>query len=144
MIITFCGHSEYKCGEKGNSLLYEILEEKIKNEPTCKFYLGGYGYFNSLCFDVLKDLQKTYKDIELLYITPYLDKRLELVKLEYDGIIYPPLEYVPKKFAIIRRNEWMVDNSDYLIAFVRLSWGGAAKMLEYAKRKKKPFINLAE
>ena len=47
-----------------------------------------------------------------------------------------PLETVPPKFAIVRRNAWMIDKSDLLIACVKYSWGGAAKTLEYAKRKR--------
>ena len=38
----------------------------------------------------------------------------------------------------------MVDEADLVIAYVMYSWGGAAKTLEYAKRKKKTIINLAE
>ena len=37
----------------------------------------------------------------------------------------------------------MVDSADLVIAYVQYSWGGAAKTLEYAKRKKKTIINLA-
>ena len=36
------------------------------------------------------------------------------------------------------------DEADLVIAYVTYSWGGAAKTLEYAKRKKKTIINLAE
>ena len=38
----------------------------------------------------------------------------------------------------------MVDNCDLLIAYVKYSWGGARKTLDYAIRKKKPYINFAE
>jgi len=30
----------------------------------------------------------------------------------------------------------MVDNSDYLICFVKRGWGGAAKTLKYTEKKK--------
>ena len=49
-----------------------------------------------------------------------------------------------RKTAIIKRNEWMVENCDLLIAYVKYSWGGARKTLDYAIRKKKPYINFAE
>ena len=41
------------------------------------------------------------------------------------------------------RNEWMVDSAELVIAYVKYSWGGASKTLEYAKRKMKQIINLA-
>ncbi|MEG1529959.1 MAG: hypothetical protein RR405_06335, partial [Clostridia bacterium] len=53
----------------------------------------------------------------------------------YDEIIYPELEEVPYKFAISKRNEWMVDNADLVIAFVNHHFGGAYSTLQYAKRK---------
>ena len=37
---------------------------------------------------------------------------------------------------IKKANQYMVDNSQCMICYVRHSWGGAAKTLEYAKRKK--------
>lgn len=55
---------------------------------------------------------------------------------EYDGTIYPDLEYVPKRFAIVKRNEWMINNSNFLIAHVKHDWGGAYRTLQYARRKK--------
>ena len=94
----------------------------------------------------LKDLKANFPEIELIFITPYLDKnysKLEFAKYHYDDVIFPPIESVPRKFAILKRNELMVEESDLVIAYVMYSWGGAAKTLEYAKRKKKTIINLA-
>ena len=58
----------------------------------------------------------------------------------YDETVYPPLESVPKRYAISRRNEWMVRESDIVIAYVIRGFGGAAKTLEYAQRKKKRIV----
>lgn len=147
MIITFCGHSNYSFDDTVKEKLRGLLLQNIRKNPTCKFYLGGYGNFDSLCLSILKELKADFPDIELLFITPYLNdnySKLETAKLYYDGIIYPPLENVPRQFCISKRNEWMVNEADFLIAFVKYSWGGAAKTLEYAKRKKVGFFNLAE
>lgn len=62
----------------------------------------------------------------------------------YDSIIYPPIENTPPKFAIIKRNEWMVNKSDLIIAYVNRSYGGAYKSFAYAEKKKKTIINLAD
>ena len=147
MIITFCGHSNYSFDDTVKEKLRGLLLQNIRKNPTCKFYLGGYGNFDSLCLSILKELKADFPDIELLFITPYLNdnySKLETAKLYYDGIIYPPLENVPRRFCISKRNEWMVNEADFVIAFVKYSWGGAAKTLEYAKRKKVGFFNLAE
>ena len=147
MTITFCGHSNFSFANTVKEKLRELLLQEIRKNPACKFYLGGYGDFDSLCLNILKELKIQFPNIESLFITPYLDdnySKLETAKLYYDGIIYPPLENVPRRFCISKRNEWMVNEADLVIAFVKYSWGGAAKTLEYAKRKKVDFFNLAE
>ena len=147
MTITFCGHSNFSFDNTVKEKLKELLLQEIRKNPACKFYLGGYGDFDSLCLNILKEIKAAFPAIELLFITPYLNdnySKLETAKLYYDGIIYPPLENVPRQFCISKRNEWMVNEADFLIAFVKYSWGGAAKTLEYAKRKKVGFFNLAE
>ena len=68
---------------------------------------------------------------------------------EFDALFYPPdLETVPKRLAIIRANRYMVERSDFLIAYVRHPASNAKELLEYAgtgKRKGKIHItNLAE
>ena len=146
MIITFCGHSNCLFSDEEKEKFKQLLIKKIRKNPTCKFYLGGYGAFDSLCLRTQRELKTYFPNIELLFITPYLDKnysKLELAKYYYDDIIFPPIENVPRKFAILKRNEWMVDSADLIIAYVKYSWGGAAKTLKYAKRKKKQIINLA-
>ena len=147
MTITFCGHSNFSFDNTVKEKLRELLLQEIRKNPACKFYLGGYGDFDSLCLNILKEIKADFPTIELLFITPYLNdnySKLETAKLYYDGIIYPPLENVPRRFCILKRNEWMVDEADLVIAFVKYSWGGAAKTLEYVKRKKVKFFNLAE
>jgi len=54
------------------------------------------------------------------------------------------IESVPRKFAILKRNEWMVDSAELVIAYVKYSWGGAAKTLEHARKRKKQINNLAK
>ena len=146
MIITFCGHSNCLFNDDIKKQLKNILVGEIIKNPTCKFYLGGYGDFDSLCLQTLRELKKEFQDIELIFITHYLDKsysKLEFAKYHYDDVIFPPLESVPRKFAILKRNERMIEEADLVIAYVTYSWGGATKTLEYAKRKKKTIINLA-
>ena len=146
MIITFCGHSNCSFSDEEKEKLKQLLLKEIRKNPTCKFYLGGYGDFDSLCLRTLRELKTDFPDIELLFITPYLDSnysKLQLAKYYYDDIIFPPIENVPRKFAILKRNEWIVDSANLVIAYVKYSWGGAAKTLEYAKRKKVPIINIS-
>lgn len=46
--------------------------------------------------------------------------------------------------AIVKRNEWMIDKSSFLIAYIDHEWGGAYRTFKYAKRKKHiKVINIA-
>ena len=54
------------------------------------------------------------------------------------------LESVHPRYAIAWRNKWMVQESDVVVTYITHSWGGAAKYMEYARRKKKTIINIAD
>jgi uncharacterized phage-like protein YoqJ len=62
----------------------------------------------------------------------------------YDTTCTPLLENVIPRFAISKRNEWMIDKADLIIAFVNHEYGGAQKTLKYAQRKKKRIIYLSK
>ena len=137
MKVTFCGHKEVADRDAVERWLYATCTELIEN-GTDEFYLGGYGGFDHLCAAVLRDLKKSHPQIRLILILPYLNS--SMITDGYDETLYPPLESVPKRFAISRRNEWMVRECDTVVAYVTHGWGGAAKTLEYARRKKKAVL----
>lgn len=146
MIITFCGHSEISYEAVLEDKILDILKTEAHEVPV-DFYLGGYGAFDSLANKCCKRFQQQCPNVKRYFITPYIDEaylknRSDLIKT-YDGSIYPDIESVPKKFAISARNKWMVQKADLVIAYVNCQWGGAAAMLEYAKRTKVRYINLA-
>lgn len=134
MIVTFCGHSKLNKPDGFSKWLDVILPSLIEGGATT-FYLGGYGAFDGLAAAAVRRRKETYPHIELILVLPYLDREIDASR--YDGTIYPPLEKVPRRYAIVRRNEWMVRESDVVISGVLHSWGGAARTLEFAQRKKK-------
>ena len=60
----------------------------------------------------------------------------------YDEIIYPPIENSLPKFAVCKRNLWMADCADIVIAYVWRSGNGAAAMLNRAIKKQKTIFDL--
>lgn len=137
MNITFCGHSQVENSRDATDWLL-IITQKLIEQGGKTFYLGGYGEFDSLAASVLREKKKLYPQIELILVLPYLHTSKEI--LEYDDTIYPPLESVPPRYAISKRNQWMVDISDVVVAYVLHNWGGAATTMRYAKRKNKKLI----
>lgn len=106
------------------------------------FLLGGYGGFDQYAASVVRELKQSYPHIRSTLVLSYLDRKVDATK--YDCTTYPPLEKVPKRFAISKRNEWMVNEADTVVAYVTHDWGGAATTLAYARRKKKEIISYAE
>ena len=138
MNVTFCGHAQVAQIEVVKAWLCAVTQRLIERGATT-FYLGGYGAFDSLAAAVLREQKKRYPQIELILVLAYLDARKSISA--YDNTVYPPLESVPRRFAISHRNRWMVDTSDVVVAYVLHDWGGAATTLRYAKRKKKQIIS---
>jgi len=140
MVVTFCGHREILSGE--DEIRKRLIEEveNLINKGATEFLLGGYGSFDYMCAGVVKELKQKYPHIKSILVKPYLNKPFD--DWLYDESEYPPIENAPKKFAIIKRNEYMVDRADTLIAYVKYETGGAATTLRYAVKKNKAIIQI--
>ena len=150
MIISFAGHSFIYASDKVKELVKEHIRKNIIDSKHIACYLGGYGDFDEICARACRELKQEYAGIELVYVTAYLGLR-EQAKIKemhkhglYDTSIYPPIENAPLKFAIARRNEWMMTNADIIIAYVERNYGGAYRSLQVAKRRKKKIINICD
>lgn len=145
MVITFCGHSDFQ--ETGNlkALLVDKLTAFARNCDELLCYCGGYDNFDYFAYKCVNLAKKQCSNIKNIFVSPYLNEQYIKNIAEhqnFDSIIYPELEHIPLKFAILQRNKWMIDNYDILIGFVKHNWGGAAKTLAYARSKRKQIILL--
>ena len=145
LIVSFFGHSKTIIDINQEDFL-SILENIVKDAPV-EFLLGMYGDFDFFAYACAKEYKKRHPNAKLVFVTPYIHENyclLEDAKERFDEIVYPELEKVPKRYAIIRRNEYMINESDFIIFYVTHHHGGGAYMaLEYAKRKNKPYINIS-
>lgn len=141
MVVTFCGHSQYTESVEDEQKILSLLTELV-GDSHAELYLGGYGSFDAFARKCGRKYQETHPNTELVLVTPYI--KTDYPKDRYDDILYPELESVPPKFAISRRNQWMAEHADYIIAYINHDWGGAHQMYQHAKRKRKPLFNLTE
>lgn len=116
--------------------LVEVVEHHIIEYGVTSFTVGHYGSFDRLVAGVLKDIKKQYHSIEINLLAPYaLDQNIEAPE-GFDGTFYPyGLELVPKRYAIVQANRYMIQHSDYLIAYAGL--GNSRNFVEYAQRREK-------
>ncbi len=140
-ICCFAGHGKYSIDKDTEEKLYEKCEDLILNEGVSEFWVGHYGSFDGTASATIRKLQKIYPEVQLCLVIPYVTKGIddykELYYKDYNEILVADMpENTPKKFQIIKCNQYMVDNSDFLIAYVNFSFGGAVKTLEYALKKK--------
>lgn len=150
MIISFAGHSFVYPSIKVKEIVKNQIRNNIVDTDHVTCYLGGYGDFDIICALACRELKQEHDFIEIVYVTPYfnLSDQVKINEMQncglYDTSIYPPLENVPPRFAILRRNEWMMSTADLVITYVNHNYGGAFKSLQAAKRKKKKIINICD
>lgn len=137
MIIAFCGHDNVPDIHKVREWLSHVLDQFIYEENVI-CYLGGYGGFDRLAASVVRQKQKVNSSVQAVLIIPYLNRTYD--ESGYDYTLFPPLESVPPRYAISKRNQWMVAQADVVIAYVTHGWGGAAKTLAYAQAKRKKVV----
>ena len=143
----FAGHGD---------LYYDNVEEKIKevakelinNYGVNEFWVGNYGNFDSCAVRLIKELKKHYTDIELNLVIPYLTNDIreysDLYHKTFDNIIVADIPLTtPKRFYIVKANEFMIDSSQFLLCYVERLCGGAKRTFEYALKRNIQIINLA-
>jgi len=132
----FIGHREAP-----DSLL-PILDAEVERHITefnvMDFVVGRYGRFDSMAARCVKAAKKRHPEVTLTLLLPHhtYDQPIPTPS-GYDATFYPPgMETVPKRAAIVRANRYMVDHSDFLIAYVWHPASNARELVEYAKRRK--------
>ncbi len=137
---TFFGHRTIN--KKIEPILQSTLIDLIEKHNVDLFYLGSQGDFDFKALNVLTKLKARYPHIDFFVVLTHLPTKNENFNF---ATIYPKiLATSPAKFAIDRRNHWMLNRSDYVISYIEHSIGGAAKFMNLAIRKNKKVVNIAE
>ena len=141
-VCTFFGHHD--CPSSIKPKLREVLIDLIENHLVDVFYVGNKGAFDRLAQSVLRELVQEYPHIRYAVVLERMPgKQSEDYPEDYSDTMLPEgIEEVPPRFAIVWRNKWMLRQSDYVVAYVTHSWGGAAQFAEMAERQKKTVIRL--
>ncbi len=136
---TFFGHRDcYGLREEDlNRVIVALIGRGVDT-----FYVGHQGQFDGVVRNQLRKLKEEYPYIHYEVVLAYLPTE----KKEYDDYIdavYPEgLECVPRKFAILKRNEWMLHRSQYCICYISHSWGGAYTFAMKAQKQGKTVLQL--
>ena len=133
----FIGHRE--APEDIAAYLASEVRRHITELGVTEFVVGHYGRFDSMAGQAVIAAKREFPYIRLLLLIPYHPAEAQVDLPEgYDGTYYPPgMESVPRRFAIVRANRYMVDHTDYLIAYAWHPASNARELVEYAEARQK-------
>ena len=144
--IAFIGHREILGQYRLEARIEEIIKEKLHGKEFVELYVGRNGDFDISVASAAKRAQKAFgtENSSLILLQPYPMKDDPYYENFYDEIQYPVDRKTHPKVAITKRNEWMLDHADLLVAYVEPDrCGGALTALKYAEKKGVEIINLA-
>lgn len=132
-------HAEERIYEK----LLTAIDTHISAYGVTDFLVGHYGDFDRMAARAVAEARRTHPGISLTMLLPYYpEDRAISVPPIFDGTFYPPgMEFCPKRYAIVRANQYAIEHNDYLIAYVT-GVGKSRDFLSYAERKGVPVCNL--
>ncbi len=133
--VSFIGHREVEDFRFVEDQVYSIVTELIETKEYVEFYIGRNGEFDILVASVIRRVKRELGSCNnsFILVIPYALADIEYYEKYYDEVMYPPELYdVHYKSAITKRNEWLVENSDLLVAYVTHDKGGAAHCLKKA------------
>lgn len=134
---TFFGHRD--CPSDIRASLREAILSMIREHGVDTFYVGHQGAFDRMAAAVLESLTEEFPTIRYFVVLAYMP----VGKAEEPSrqTLFPEgQELVPRRFAIVRRNEWLLKRCDYVIAYVVHHCGNAHVYVEKAERKGIPVI----
>jgi len=127
----------------------------LPKEDCYTFYTGGAMGFDIIAAEIvlmLKSSTKLNGSIELICAVPFIEQsaaydnewksRYENILSNADEVILISDKYYPGCYQ--KRNEFMVDNSDFVITWYDGHSGGTRNTVRYATKKGKKIINLSD
>ena len=166
MIVTFIGHRKLKFDNGFRQQLKELILSLIDDRSADTFLFVSKSDFNSLCLEVVTELQKERPQIRRIYVRaeyPYISKDYEDYLLEsYDATYIPENVVDAGKAAYVERNYHMIDKADLCIFYYDENYkpplkpatrgritreqpkSGTKVAYEYAILKKKAIYNLLQ
>ena len=114
MRVSVIGHRKVPEGPELVAQIYQTVVDLIVNQGADTFYFGSKSQFNTLCFEIVTELQKKYPYVRRVY-----------VRANYEP---------PRKRA---KNKMMAP-----IEATKKSKSGTQMAVQYAKSRKKRIINL--
>ena len=142
MTVTFFGHRSTP--ESTRKSLEHTISYLIEEKNADIFLVGNHGNFDSMSNSILLKFKTKYPHIKHYTILAYMPAGNNSNSCYENTLLPEEVAISHPKFAIDKRNEWMLKNSDIVVCYIKHTHGGAAKYYEKAKRQGKIVINIAD
>lgn len=138
MTCTFFGHKNAPYSIK-SFLEQEIILLIKKGVDT--FLVGNNGNFDLMVQGVVEKIALSNKSIKYSIVLSRIDE--SAISGNQSATIFPEgFERYPKRFAISKRNDWLISNSSYAIVYVQDKYSNSYKWAQKAIKKNLKTINL--
>lgn len=138
MTVTFIGHADAPDAIREN--LKGVITNLIENEAADTFYIGTHGSFDIMSYSITKELTAIYPHVKVFSVLAYMPTSNSTLCDTSDTILPEEVAVASPRFAIIKRNRWMIEKSDTVVAYVKRNIGGASKCRDFSVKKKKRII----
>lgn len=140
MVCTFIGHHDAPRALEDD--LKKEIERQIA-EGVLDFVVGNNGSFDFLSQCALRAISRENPKIRFSIVLSRIDEHA--ISGAQDATVFPEgLELSLPRFAICKRNRWLLENAQIVIAYVAHTTSNAHRWLERARKKGLRVINLAK
>lgn len=129
----FIGHRD--APESIYDRLLTVVERHISEYGVTDFVVGRYGNFDRLAARAVVEAKQHHSEATLKLLMPYYRTDADPLPDGFNGSLFPDgLEAVPKRAAILRANQYMIQHCDYLIAYDAGRIGNTRKLVAEAEK----------
>ena len=140
MVCTFFGHRN--ATEAVREPLKKSILHLLKHEHVDMFLVGNDGSFDFYVQCILREMKEVQKGVHFQIVLSRPDEK-SLSGNQMATIFPEGLEKALPRFAISKRNEWLLKKSSFVIAYVKHSFSNSDKWIKRAVKKGIQIINLA-
>ena len=152
---SFFGHRDTPQTDELKQKVRETVERLIVEEDVDTFLFGSRSKFDELCHMVVTELKEKYPHIQrIAYLCKHesgclvgagMEQKRRIKELTGRDVYVPEYEEIKKsdrvnsagRAAYVERNQWVIDESNVVVIFIRLGSlnNGTKIAFEHAKKK---------
>ncbi len=129
-----------------NALIEKVKEQIFKlidEEDVDTFLVGAKGAYENDAYDAVLKVRKERPNIRIVLVVSSMREANEGTRPCNDIVLPDKAAIGYKRWCIVHRNNWMIENTDFIIAYNRFE-GRAFEVCKRAKNKGVKVVELAD